>query len=143
MKIIKYVQAKNATFSSIMDSVSLNFPNIDTEMIRVAIFTAARLWLTLYIGESQFSLSPGQLPIMWDSDTLRKCVRSYFKPHCILTDAVSLEKNFNAVKLDAVGNIQVVWTNNLADHLLMINDDTKVAVFHHATFLRNHREKKL
>lgn len=143
MKIVRYVQARDATFESVMASVCLNLPGIETETIRVAMLTAARLWLMLYIGEDQFSLSPGQLPISWDRDTLRNCVRSHFKPQCILTDTVRLEKNFNAVNLDTVGNIQVVWTNNLADHLLMISDDTRVSVFHHATFLLNHRDKKL
>jgi hypothetical protein len=33
-----------------------------------------------------------------------------------------------------------VWTSNLADHLLMRDDDTKVILFHHACFLRKHRD---
>ena len=35
---------------------------------------------------------------------------------------------------------KVEWTNNLADHLLMRDDDTKVPVFHQASFLRCHRD---
>lgn len=34
----------------------------------------------------------------------------------------------------------VTWTDNLADHLSLRDDDTRILIFHHATFLQNHQK---
>lgn len=51
--------------------------------------------------------------------------------------SVKLEKLFNAYNLSRIAGIEIVWTSNLSDHLRRQEDDTRVAVFHHAFFLEN------
>jgi len=48
---------------------------------------------------------------------------------------VKLEKIFNARNLGRIAGIEIEWTKNLADHLRLIDEDRKVAIFHHATYL--------
>jgi hypothetical protein len=50
----------------------------------------------------------------------------------VLSDHVKLERLFTARNIERVADIQVIWTSNLADHLQLEDDDTKVRLFSHA-----------
>jgi hypothetical protein len=56
-------------------------------------------------------------------------------------DSIKLEKSFNALNVQRIGGIKIWWTNNLADHLRMMDDDKAVFVFHHASFLEHQVDK--
>ena len=143
LKIIEYLQNSDLEYRSIVDSLLRDYPQLDHSLVRPSIFTAARLWSMLHIGEEEQAVTPGQKPIEWEDGTLKKCIQQCFEIDSDVLDSVKLPKSFNAMALAEIGNIQIVWTNNLADHLLMRNDDTKVTIFHHADFLRRHGEGKL
>ena len=51
------------------------------------------------------------------------------------SENVKLEKIFNAGNLGRIAGIEIEWTNNLADHLRVVDEDKKVAIFYHASFL--------
>lgn len=57
-----------------------------------------------------------------------------------LSDHVKLERLFTARNIERLADIQVIWTSNLADHLQLEDDDTKVRLFSHTSFLELHRE---
>jgi hypothetical protein len=40
-----------------------------------------------------------------------------------------------------MAGLEIVWTDNLADHLRLTDDDTKVHIFHHASFLEIQRTR--
>lgn len=143
LKIIGYLQNSDAEYQLIVDSLLQDYPQLDHSLVRPSIFTAARLWSMLHIGQEEQAVTPGQKPIEWEDGTLKKCIQQCFEFDSNVSDSVKLPKSFNAMALAEIGNIQIVWTNNLADHLLMRNDDTKVTIFHHADFLRRHKEGKL
>lgn len=142
LKIIGYLQNSDAEYEAIVDSLLGDYPQLDHSLIRPSISTAARLWSMLHIGQEEQAVTPGQKSIEWEDGTLKECIQQCFELDSDVSDPVKLPKNFNAMALAEIGNIQIVWTNNLADHLLMRNDDTKVTIFHHADFLRRHREGK-
>ena len=50
-------------------------------------------------------------------------------------DTVKLPQTFTAANLEKIADIRIVWTNNLADHLLLRDDDTKVMLFPHVSAL--------
>ncbi|KAL8947280.1 MAG: hypothetical protein Q9222_006417 [Ikaeria aurantiellina] len=50
-------------------------------------------------------------------------------------DIVKLPQSFTAANLERIGGIQIRWTDNLADHLLLRDDDTKLMLFHHVSAL--------
>ncbi|KAH8787220.1 hypothetical protein BGZ57DRAFT_736592, partial [Hyaloscypha finlandica] len=55
-------------------------------------------------------------------------------------DHVKLERLFTARNIERLADIQVIWTSNLADHLQLEDDDTKVRLFSHTSFLELHRD---
>ncbi|KAL8877912.1 MAG: hypothetical protein Q9198_004171 [Flavoplaca austrocitrina] len=61
-------------------------------------------------------------------------VNTVFPPPSSL-DTVKLPQTFTAANLEKIAGIRIVWTNNLADHLLLRDDDTKVMLFHHVSAL--------
>ncbi len=135
LKIIGYLKSGQQTRESL--AICLHQ---DRATINASITLAARLWLMLNIGNLPNSSTPGQTTVDWDEDTLKACVDRQFSPKHTLDDPVKLPKGFNAFQLKNIAGIKVAWTNNLADHLLMRDDDTKVLIFHHATFLRCHKD---
>lgn len=58
----------------------------------------------------------------------------FYAPPVLDPETTKLENNFTAINLKLAG-LEVVWTDNLIDHLRMSDDDTKVHIFHHAAFL--------
>ncbi|KAK0752898.1 hypothetical protein B0T18DRAFT_312886 [Schizothecium vesticola] len=78
----------------------------------------------------------------WRDGSLGDFVRVYFSPVPVLGhERIKFEKTFNALSLNRIAGLEIQWTDNLADHLRLVNDDQAVRVFHHATFLRNQDQK--
>ncbi|EUC41887.1 hypothetical protein COCMIDRAFT_105018 [Bipolaris oryzae ATCC 44560] len=50
---------------------------------------------------------------------------------------VKFDSKFSAYSLERLAGIEIVWTNNLADHLRLVEDDTKLCIFHQTTFLKS------
>lgn len=95
----------------------------------------ARLLLMTKIGNVPHECLGGK-PIEWQCGDLRTFMHKHFHP--VPTrghDRIKLEKSFNALNVQRIAGIQIWWTDNLADHLKMMNDDRAVFVFHHASFL--------
>lgn len=100
----------------------------------IVCFTARLLVMTnvgRFMSEAQL-----RRKILWESSSLRGCMDDYFseapKMSC---EGIKFPKTFNAWSIDSVGGIKVRLTDNLADHLLLVEDDTTVLIFHHASFL--------
>ncbi|KAH8777893.1 hypothetical protein F5883DRAFT_544176 [Diaporthe sp. PMI_573] len=93
--------------------------------------------LLLMINFSTFSYGfSGRTESQWVQGSLQQHVAHYFaEPPVLSHERVKLEKNFTAVNLYRIAGLEIVWTDNLIDHLRMSDDDTKVHVFHHAAFL--------
>lgn len=104
------------------------------------IILAARLWLMMYIGDMGHSLTVGSTQIVWREETLDDLIGTVFSGQHEIESTVKLEKIFNACNLEKIAGIRVSWTNNLADHLLMKDDDSRVMIFYHAAFLELHRD---
>jgi hypothetical protein len=111
----------------------------EDELLNSAIDLAASLLLMIEIGCLQYGFS-GQKQLVWTQNSLESCVRDHFNHAPILgNESVKLEKMFNAWNLGRIGGIEIIWTTNLTDHLRMMGEDKKVAIFQHATFLENQR----
>jgi hypothetical protein len=106
------------------------------EEISNLIDLAVRLWLMVNVGDFRRILMPGR-SFQWTEGCLRDFMMLKFSQQKVLTEHVKLEKLFNAYNLRRIAGIEIVWTSNLSDHLRMQDDDTRVAVFHHAFFLEN------
>ncbi|KAK8029749.1 hypothetical protein PG993_011040 [Apiospora rasikravindrae] len=107
----------------------------EDEMLENAIDLAASLILMCDFGITSLSFS-GRTELKWRHGTLQEFLADYFKdPPALSHEGMKLEKTFLARNLTRIGGIEIIWTENLVDHLRLSDDDTKVHIFHHASFL--------
>lgn len=104
--------------------------------IEASINWAARLLTMMEIGTIACGFSPSR-PLIWEKGSLRDFVTQHFTPTKSDFGRVRLEKTFNARNLERIAGITVEWTSDLASHLSLRDDDTKILIFHHATFLEH------
>lgn len=102
-----------------------------------ALNLTARLLSMTSIGRLQHEVNPRRY-LNWEPQlTLRECLSANFnKSHEMRWERTRLPLSFDAWGLSAVAGITLRFTDNLADHLLLVEDDTMLFVFHHATFLK-------
>jgi hypothetical protein len=147
IEIIHLLQAENASKESIKDKLRERYVGAtripEEKPLDGSINLAARLWLMLSIGELENCLTPGPT-IHWDEGCLNDAIKTELSPTIPntfnRTDDTTLPKSFNALNLERIGGIRICWTSNLAEHLIMKDDDTRVLIFHQASFLRFHRD---
>jgi hypothetical protein len=143
LDIVAYLKAEGETRASIREKIHHASPtpsqSSSDDLIDSSITLAARLWLMLSIGDLKHCVSPGG-NIKWGDDSkLHSVVKAQFPQEHILNDEIKLPRSFTAFNLERIGGIQISWTSNFADHLMMQDDDTKVLLFHYASFLELHR----
>lgn len=58
-------------------------------------------------------------------------------------DGIQLDRDFNACNLDDIGGLKVELTNNLLDHLEVVDIEgkTTVMIFYYASFLNNQEQQ--
>lgn len=99
---------------------------------------AVDVWTMLSIAKFPGDISYDE-PIPWeDNETLARLVHKCFTLKPESQDVVKMPQSFTAAHLEKIGGIKVVWTSNLADHLLLKEDDTKLMLFHQISTLRLH-----
>ncbi|EME79502.1 uncharacterized protein MYCFIDRAFT_110781, partial [Pseudocercospora fijiensis CIRAD86] len=97
---------------------------------------AARLMTMVDIGKLSYAFS-SRKPLLWETGSLRHFLAELFHPREPDQGHVRLEKSFNARNLGRLAGVEVEWTSDLSSHLSLRDDDTRLFVFHHATFLEN------
>ena len=102
-------------------------------------FLAVRVLTMIDVGGLRNGIKLGQVSRNWTHGSLRDFIKSTFPNTQELSNNVKLERLFTARNIEWVADIQIIWTSNLADHLQLEDDDTKVRLFSHASFLELHR----
>jgi hypothetical protein len=105
-----------------------------TEALGAAIDWAAGLVTMLEIGRLQ-SVFQCREPPTWKHHSLKEYIAGLFAPGRRDSGHVRLEESFNVQSLQKLTNLEIGWTNDLMSHLSLRNDDKKVLIFHHVTFL--------
>lgn len=104
---------------------------------------AARLMLMMDIGNVVHAVT-GRKALRWDKGSLREWLERYFDLDAstrLGDERVKLEKGFHVRNLERIAGLQVVFTDNLADHLRLSNDDKVVEIFHQVSFLEYQRHE--
>jgi hypothetical protein len=84
----------------------------------------------------------GQRSILWNCKTLEEAVYDHFKEGVdVDTESATLGTDFTARNINRVAKIGIIWTDNLVDHLRLMESDRKLCVFHHASFLKHMRHR--
>ena len=113
----------------------------ELELIDNTIDLCASLLLMADFGQAEHIFS-GRRKLDWTSGTLQECVSLGFdRTPSLEHKGIKLERTFNAESLNQFAGLKIVPTTNLLDHLRLTNDDTKLHIFHHASFLNHQLER--
>jgi hypothetical protein len=107
------------------------------EQIDGSIDLTVRVFLMIDIGELKYGFH-GRNQLIWDEGSLESWVHRHFNnPQTLQNEHVKLGRIFTARNLMRIGGFEIEWTNNLADHLRILNDDEKkIALFSNFSFLK-------
>ncbi len=120
-----------------LDACMRIFPFVDEEKYN-AIDLTIRLWLMINVGVLHPERAGQRLKIFWAEDkSLEQILATQFNNH----PSNPQEKSrwpfmLNACNLERLGGFDIVWTDDLSDHLLLDEDDKSIRIFHHATVLK-------
>jgi hypothetical protein len=119
----------------------LNNDHLDkADIINGAIDLAARLLLMVDVGKPTPRMWTGREYRVWEQGTIRDFAAAIFpEQRASWHNGIQLDRDFNARNLYAIGGFKVELTNNLLDHLEVVDvqGETTVMIFHHAAFLNN------
>jgi len=114
-------------------------PSVPDSVLNSTIDLAARLFLMMWVGDVPQSIASSK-GLQWTQGTITQFVRQRFDvPPCLSCDGVKLPRLFNARNLMRIGGLKLAWTTKLEDHLRVVDDDEKVKIFCHPSFLMLHR----
>jgi hypothetical protein len=127
----------------IMQLLSSRLPRSEPEEEKVrqtrinnSVDLAARLVSMMDIGTSCCGFS-GREPLIWEQGSLKDFISARVNKAFEARSDIKLEKFFNCQNLERIGGMVIDWTSNLDDHLRVFSEkDTRVAIFHHASFLK-------
>ncbi|PTB79024.1 hypothetical protein M440DRAFT_1436413 [Trichoderma longibrachiatum ATCC 18648] len=87
-----------------------------------------------------FARLAGTTAVPWPKGSLKDALSCHFCTQKILqADQTRLGKDFTAWDLNCIGNVDIRWTTNLADHLRFVDEDQAVFIFHCVSFLQVHK----
>lgn len=119
--------------------------NGDNIACQATLNLAVRLMLMVEISSLEKSFGfmhhTGQCPLpQWTKSDLKSLAGGLFSisPQ-IDCSRVSIPTTFDAWSLENVAGIKIEFTDNLADHLRLANNDTQLYVFHHVAYLEHQR----
>ncbi|KAK7943522.1 uncharacterized protein PG986_012635 [Apiospora aurea] len=88
------------------------------------------------VGGCTFKLSMQDF-VAWSTGRLHDTLILHFiAKRSLEARDVKLDGVFTGPNLACIGGIKIFWTNNLANHLRLTEDDTAVFIYHHASFLK-------
>lgn len=133
------------TREAIRDKLRPTMPGLlyttQNDMADASMFLAASLLSMTKVDN--YDWSARHLSLHWPKD---KCLRDVIEERWadvqVMGDTkVGLEKSFTALGLDRIGGLDIIWTWELANHLLLTDDNRKVHIFHGLTCLHWQLEK--
>ncbi|KAF1957350.1 hypothetical protein CC80DRAFT_410700 [Byssothecium circinans] len=89
-----------------------------------------------------------QRQLRWERGSIQSLLKDAFPVEYKVKERVRLERSFKALNLKALASIEVLWTDNLLDHLLLHDPSEdgrpfRVLLFHHTRFLEYHRKSDI
>jgi hypothetical protein len=112
----------------------------EEEILENSVNLVSSLLLMIHCSHFSYGFS-GRTRLQWVQGSLRQNVAHHFAGSPVLShEKVKLEKYFTAINLSRIAGLEIVWTDNLIDHLRLSDDDTKVHIFHQAAFLECQRK---
>ncbi|KAF2656358.1 hypothetical protein K491DRAFT_656664 [Lophiostoma macrostomum CBS 122681] len=141
-RMFKDDKTKSEIISSLLPWDTQNRTDaIKKRMAEGAIRLTARLTTMVDIGTiPQFAQGMEHLEHPWNDEAtkLKAHLTGYFGEQTTDTEKSRFGADITAYNIQRYTGIRIRWTNNLADHLRLVDDDTKLCIFHHLTYLNRH-----
>lgn len=115
----------------------------EDEILENSIDLAASVLVMISFCSYSYGFS-GRRWLNWNNgSSLHTFLRDFFHDsHTGATkENAKLEKIFTAHNLTRIAGLEVVWTDNMLDHLRLTDDDQRVHIFHHASFLEVQKQR--
>lgn len=155
LRVVSHLKAQNPSRRVAIVHLQSNIEfQFSADLASTVLDLAASTLLMLSIGKFPGDISYDE-PIPWfASSSLRSppptvanthppdlsVISQQFPPTYSTKDIVKLPQSFTAAHIETIGGIEIRWTNNLADHLLLRDDDTKLMLFHQVSVLELHAQ---
>ncbi|KAK5191219.1 hypothetical protein LTR92_008938 [Exophiala xenobiotica] len=107
----------------------------NNELLDASIDLSARLLTMTDVGRLRYAVCRRKV-LPWNEGSLPELLKVHFNQPVILDHDVKLEKAFNVHSFRLITGFEIDWTDNLADHLRLDEDNRRLAIFHHASFLK-------
>lgn len=109
-----------------------------TNMAEGSLRLCVRLVIMVDIGPISRESYQGTTPLRWNGEQsdIGSLLVSHFQKSSALPGRNKFEESFTAFNLQRLAGLEILWTDNLVDHLRLIENDTKLYIFHHVAFLR-------
>lgn len=97
-----------------------------------------RLISMVDIGPIPHDRVQGHAPLPWHNEqlNLKALLHNHFSCSFRPPDKLKFHEDFTAFNIRRFAGLEIQWTNNLIDHLRLIENDTRLCIFHHVTFLK-------
>ena len=144
LEVVRFVLDPSTTREAVKEILKAKLPepeSLESEKVLIDIINlAARVGSMTLVGKFHFDIA-WQRTLTWHDSSLEALLRKEFPAPRFVEEGVKLEKLFTAQNLTRIGGMKITWVDNLADHLLMHDDDNVVSIFHYASFLKLHQNR--
>jgi hypothetical protein len=108
-------------------------------MAEGSIRLAVRLFSMVDVGAPSKYRTWGPSFLPWNNEQLdlKTVLSTHFVSSSTEAGNLIFEEEFTVFNLQRFTGLEVHWTNNIADHLRLIDNYRKLCIFHHATFLQH------
>jgi hypothetical protein len=107
-------------------------------MVEGSLRLVARLISMVDIGPLPYGIQ-GRAPLLWSNGNLnlKTTLEQYFQESSADAKGIKFGEDFTAYNLQQFAGLQIQWSNNLANHLRLMDNDTTLCLFHHVSFLKH------
>ncbi|KAF2025689.1 hypothetical protein EK21DRAFT_75819 [Setomelanomma holmii] len=107
----------------------------EMQMLEGSASLATRLLAMIDVGPLPSEVS-GRRTLPWCDESLYAAIHTHFDtPQDPDAEKIALAMDFTARNIVNTAGIAIIWTDNLVDHLRLVDNDKKLCVFHHVSFL--------
>ena len=127
-KLEEVHESTTSTATSAAPSTALPATPPTKEALEALVDLAARAVTMVSVG--------GSPELAWTGGSLQQLLAAKLpQTPTLVCEKTALPKTFHGFSVENGAKITVEFTDNLADHLLLVNDGAGVLVFHHVSFL--------
>ena len=118
------------------------YASCESAIAEASIFLVVRLWLMLNVGPLDTDTFVPGTSLEWPEDqSLDDVIKGCFQTADLGPKVSQWRTSLNASSIERIGGFEIIWTDNLADHLYLSEENDTISVYHHVQVLHGLRHK--